>query len=206
MAYITAPRLVIEVTISLPRNMGNLGIKTLSLPVFIQDVEDANDVVIIGHSSPISVGKVEARSLTVEDWSKQRIDKFTKITNSSGSTSLRSSLFSPSVVAEASSGSLGLAMATTATELKVKNSSGSVNGEVEYVKDDTSVSSYENRSGSLNINLKGWSGFLTAESRSGSKNVGGRGLERWNDGWKKGSGASTAAFISQSGSMNIQVL
>lgn len=136
----------------------------------------------------------------------QHTDKFIKVTNFSGSTDLRSSLFSPCVIAESSSGSLGLAMATTAEELKVKNSSGSIDSKVEYAKDVASVSSYENRSGSLNVALEGWSGFLTAESRSGSKNVRGHGLERWNNGWKKGTGASTAAFTSQSGSIDIEVL
>lgn len=195
--------------------MSDLEIKTLSLPVFIQSVERANDVVLISKSAPISIGSVKARSLTVssqsgsitfEDSSKQHIDEFTKVTNSSGSTNLRSSLFSPSVIAESSSGSLGLTMATTAAELKVKNSSGSVAGEVEYTEDAASVSSYENSSGSLNIKLKGWTGFVTAASGSGSKNVGGQGLERQNDGWKKGNGASTAAFTSRSGSINIQLL
>jgi len=216
-SYATAPRLVIEVAISLPRNIGNLEIKTLSLPIFIHAVEEANDVVIRTQSSPISVGRVEARSLTVsshsgsiafEPFSKQHIDKFTTITNSSGSTKLGSSIFSPSVSVVSSSGGLGLSITTTAVDLMVKNSSGSVRGEVDFVyeEDAVSVSSYENSSGSLQIRLSGWTGFLTAETSSGSKNVGGRGLERWNNGWRNGKGASTAAFKTQSGSLKVEVM
>jgi DUF4097 and DUF4098 domain-containing protein YvlB len=206
---------MIDITISLPRTVGNLELKTLSLPIFIQSIGRANDVVIHTESSPISVAKVDARSLTVstnsgsitfETLSKQTIDTFTKISNSSGSTALRSSLSSPSVSAESSSGSLGLSLTTTATELKIKNSSGSIGGEVEYAGGEDSVSEYVNSSGGLKVVLKGWEGFLTAESQSGSKNVGGNGLERWNEGWKKGSGKSKAAFRSQSGSINVEVL
>jgi len=97
-------------------------------------------------------------------------------------------------------------MTTTAAELKIKNSSGSIAGDVEYANDVVSVSSYRNSSGSLNIAMTGWTGFLTAESSSGSKKVGGQGLERWNNGWKKGNGTSTAAFTSQSGSIKVEVL
>jgi hypothetical protein len=214
MSYMTAPRLLIDVAISLPRSMGNLEIKTISLPVFLEGVEKANNVMIIGHSSPISVEKVEAHSLAVsnhsgsitfESSSKQIIDTFTKVTNSSGSTNLNSSLFSPSVSAETNSGSLGLRMKTTATEFSVKNSSGSLHGCVEYPEDIPSASSYENKSGSLNITLRGWNGFLTAATKSGSKKVGGSGLERWNDGWKRGTGESTASFKTQSGSLKVEV-
>ena len=215
LSYLTASRLVIDVTIELPRNTGDLEIQTLSLPVFIQAVDKGKDVVITSHSAPISVENVEARSLTVsshsgsivfEDSSKQHLDKFIKVSNSSGSTKLHSSLISPSVHAESLSGSVDLALATTATDLLVKNSSGSVGGGIEYAKDATSVSSFESSSGSLNVSMKGWTGFLTAESDSGSKNVGGNGLERWNDGWRKGTGPSTAGFISKSGSIKVRVL
>jgi len=58
----------------------------------------------------------------------------------------------------------------------------------------------------VNVRLRGWTGFLTAQSSSGSKNIFGQGLERWNDGWKKGSGDSTVAVTSQSGSIKIEVL
>jgi len=214
-SYIIAPRLTIDIVISLPRSIGDLEIKTLSLPIFIQTVEKAGDVVITSHSAPISIASVEARSLTVsshsgsitfEDLSEQHVDKFIKITDSSGRTKLGSSLFSPSVIVKSSSGSLGFAVVTTATELKFKNSSGSIVGDVEYTKDVTSISTYENNSGSLNIKLKGWTGFLTADTSSGSKHVEGRGLEKWNDGWKKGDGASKALFTTQSGSIRIEAL
>jgi DUF4097 and DUF4098 domain-containing protein YvlB len=192
-----------------------LEVKSLSLPVFIQTVEKAGDVVITSHSAPISVASVEARSLTVsshsgsitfEDSSEQHVDKFIKITNSSGSTKLGSSLFSPSVIVKSYSGSLRLTVVTTAIELKFKNYSGSIAGDVEYSSDVTSISTYENDSGSLNIKLKSWTGFLTAESRSGSRHVTGHGLEKWNDGWKKGDGASKSMFITQSGSIRIEAL
>jgi len=211
----TAPRLTVEITISLPSSIGNLVIKSLSLPIFLQTVERANDIVIHTESASISVANVKAHSLTVssqsgsitfENESKQQTDKFTTITNSSGSTSLRSSLSSPYVAVESSSGSVALKTVTTATDLKVKNSSGSIGGEIEYVSDNTSVSRFENSSGSQNVRLRGWTGFLTAQSSSGSKNIFGQGLERWNDGWKKGSGDSTVAVTSQSGSIKIEVL
>jgi len=101
---------------------------------------------------------------------------------------------------------MDLSIGTTATALELKSLSGSIFGEIGYINDSVSVSSYKTGSGSLNIKLKGWTGLLTAESGSGSKNVGGHGLERWNDSWKKGSGASTAAFTSQSGSIKVEVL
>jgi hypothetical protein len=215
LSQLTAPRLTIEITISLPRTIGDLDIKTLSLPIFIESVENANDVVIHTHSASIFIGNIEAHSLTVsthsgslvfESSTKQHTSKFINITNSSGSSNLRSSLFSPLVSAESSSGTLLLRIATTATELKVKANSGSTSGEVKYVEDEVSVSSYENTSGSLDIKMIGWTGFLTAESRSGSKDVRGRGLERWNEGWKKGHSDSTAAFRSHSGSIKVGVL
>lgn len=178
-------------------------------------MEKAGDVVITSESAPISVASVEAHSLTVssqsgsitfEDMSEQHADTFIKITNSSGSTELGSSLFSPSVVVKSSSGSLGFTIVTTATELKFKNSSGSIIGDVEYSNDVTSTSTYENSSGSLNIKLEGWTGFLAVDSSSGRKHVTGQGLVKWNDGWKKGDGASKAMFTTQSGSIRVEAL
>jgi DUF4097 and DUF4098 domain-containing protein YvlB len=148
----------------------------------------------------------DSGGITFKELSKQLVDKFIKITNSSGSTALRSSLSSLSVLIEATSGSVRLAATTTATEFKVKNSSGSINGEVGYSKEVTSVATYGNKSGLVNITLKGWTGFLTAESGSGSKHVGGQGLEKLNDGWKKGDGDSRATFTTQSGSINVKAL
>jgi len=214
-SYATAPRLIFEVAISLPRRIGNLDIKTLSLPIVIQTVGMANDVVLRTDSSPITVANIDAHTLTVstksgnitfEEFSEQRLEKFIKVDNSSGNTNLRSLLSSPSVLVEAMSGSLALSTTTTATTLKVKNSSGSINGDVEVSKNSTSDSTYENGSGSIKVTLKGWSGFLTAESGSGSKRVEGHGLERWNDGWKKGDGNSKARFTTHSGSINVEVL
>lgn len=192
-----------------------MDIRTLSLPILVQAIEKAKDVALASDSAPISVAALKAHSLTVssrsgpitfERLSKQNIDTFIKVTNSSGSTKLCSSVISPSVIVESSSGSLGLTMLTTATELSVKNSSGSTVGIVEYVGDAVSDSSYVNSSGSLNMKLKGWTGSLTAESGSGAKNVNGEGLEKWNDGWKKENGSSKAAFKSQSGSIKVEVL
>jgi len=176
-------------------------------------VEKAGDVVLETESSPIDVTNIESRSLTVstssgmitfQALSKQLVDQFIKTSNSSGGTDLRSSLSSPSVLVEARSGSLRLAATTTATEFKVKNFSGSINGDVEYSK-ETSVSSYENGSGSLNIALKSWSGFLTADSGSGSKHIRGQGLEKWKGGWRKGDEDSTATFTTRSGSIDVEV-
>lgn len=215
LSYTTSPHLTIDVVISLPPSIGDLEIKSLSLPVFVQTVEKAGDVVITTESSSISVAGVEARSLTVssqsgsitfEDLSEQYADRFINVSNSSGSTKLASSLFSPSVDVKSSSGSLGFTVATTATELKFKNSSGSIFGDVEYSNKVISSSTYENSSGSLNVKLKGWTGFLTADSSSGSKRVEGQGLEKWNDGWRKGDGDSKARFATQSGSIRIEVL
>lgn len=178
-------------------------------------MERAGDVVITSKSSSVSVAGVEARSLTVssqsgsitfEDMSKQYADRFIKVSNSSGSTKLGSSLFSPSVDVKSLSGSLWFTVATTATQLKFKNSSGSMVGDVEYADKVISNSTYENSSGSLNVKMKVWTGFLTADSSSGSKHVEGRGLEKWDDGWKKGDGGSKAMFATQSGSIRIEVL
>lgn len=214
LSYATAPRLIINIIISLPRSIGDLHIKSLSLPISVQTVEKGGDIVLESHSSPIDVSNVESRSLTVsthsgkitfEPFSKQTVDKFIKIANSSGSTSIRSSLSSPSVLVDGSSGSISLSAVTTATELQVKNRSGIISGDVEYAK-QTSNSTYENGSGSLNVTLKGWTGFLTADNKSGSKHVGGRGLEKWNDGWKNGDGDSKARFSTQSGSIKVEVL
>jgi len=214
LSYATAPRLIINVVISLPRSIGDLAINTLSLPIIIQRVEKGGDIVLKTESSPIDVENVESRSLTVsthsgmitfQALSEQIVDKFIRVSNNSGGTAMRSSLSSPSVSVEATSGSLGLAATTTATELKVKNMSGSISGGVEYSK-ATSSSSYENSSGALSITLKEWTGFLTASSSSGSKKVEGRGLEKWNDGWKKGDGDSKARFTTQSGSIRVEVL
>lgn len=69
-----------------------------------------------------------------------------------------------------------------------------------------SVSEYSNNSGGMGIRLSGWTGFLTVENGSGSKNVGGSGLERWNEGWRMGSGKSTASFRNHSGSLKVEVL
>lgn len=215
LSYATAPRLTIDVAISLPRSIGDLEINTLSLPIFISTVAKAGDVVLKTESSPITVENIEARTLiasthsgaiTFKELSKQAVDKFIKVTNANGSTALRSSLFSPSVLVEATSGSLALAATTTATDLKVKNSSGLINGSVEYSDKAVSVSAYENKSGSLNITLKGWSGTLTAASGSGSKSVRGHGLKKFNGGWKKGDGESKASFISRSGSIKVEIL
>jgi antitoxin component YwqK of YwqJK toxin-antitoxin module len=103
---------------------------------------------------------------------------------------------------------LKLGIATTATKLQIGNSSGSITGEVEYVNGEKndSVSEYQNHSGELRVRLSGWTGFLTAENGSGSKNVGGSGLERWNEGWRKGNGKSTASFRNHSGSLKVEVL
>lgn len=198
----------------MPRSIGDLGIKAPSVPIFIQSVEKAGDVVLESESSSITVESIEAQSLTVsshsgaitfKESSKQYVSKFIKVTSSSGSTALRSSLYSPSVLVEAMSGLLVLSATTTARELKVKNSSGSINGNVEYSKDATSVSTYETKSGSLNVTLKRWTGFLTVDSGSGSKHVGGDGLEKFNDGWKKGDGDSKAMFKVHSGSIKVKI-
>ena len=158
---------------------------------------------------------IESRSLTVltksgaitfEESSEQFVEKFIKVTNSSGNTALRSSLSSPSVQVESLSGSIALAVKTAATDLKIKNNSGSIQGSVDYSKEATSTSLFENKSGSLSITLKHWTGFLTAESSSGSKQIRGDGVERWNDGWKKGDRDSVATFTTQSGSINVKAV
>jgi DUF4097 and DUF4098 domain-containing protein YvlB len=199
----------------LPHSIGDLEIKTLSLPIFVQTIEKAGDIVLKSESSPITVKTVEARTLTVstnsgsitfDKMSEQLVDKFIKVTNSSGSIALRSSLSSPSVQVEANSGSLDLAATTTATKLELKSSSGTIDGKVEYSNNVSSVSTYENNSGSLDIKLKGWTGFLTANSGSGSKDIRGQGLEEFNNGWKKGNGDSKAMFSTNSGSIDVEVL
>lgn len=166
-------------------------------------------------SSSITVESIEARTLTVstqsgaitfKESSQQHVNEFIKVINSAGSTSIRSSLSTPSVLVEATSGLLVLSATTTATELTVKNSSGSIKGNVEYSKEATSVSTYESRSGSLNLTLRGWTGSLTADSGSGSKHVGGQGLEKLSDRWKKGDGDSKATFTTRSGSINVKTL
>jgi DUF4097 and DUF4098 domain-containing protein YvlB len=210
------PRLQIEVVISLPRSIGDLDIKTISLPIFVQGVDKANDVVLKTTSSHISVHDIDARSLTVsslsgsiafESSSEQLAEKFIKVTNSSGSIAMRSSLSSPSVSIDGKSGSMSLATTMTqATEHDIRNTSGSVSGEINYAKHATSVATYGNVSGSLNITLSGWSGFLTAYSLSGSRNIKGSDLERYNDGWRNGDGESTATFKTVSGSINVKVL
>ena len=103
-----------------------------------------------------------------------------------------------------------LGLATTATKLQIGNSSGSITGAVEYVNSNgekaASVSEYENRSGSLNVRITGWEGFLTAKNGSGALHVGGSDLERVDGGWRRGKGDSTASFKSGSGSLKIEVL
>lgn len=215
LSYTVAPRLSIEVVVTLPRTIGNLEIKTLSLPIFLNAVEKAGDVILKTESSAIMVERVEARSLTVcthsgfitfKDSSQQFVDNFIRVTNSSGGTALNSSILSPSLLCNTSSGTLGLAAMTTASEIKIKNVSGSINGEVKYSPQNTSDSTFENNSGSINVTLQGWTGYLTANSSSGGKHVGGQGLEKWKGGWKKGVSDSKATFITHSGAINVKIL
>jgi hypothetical protein len=119
---------------------------------------------------------------------------------------LGSSLSSPAVIVKSYLGSLGLTVLTIAIELKFKNYSGSITGDVKYSSYVTSISTYENNLGSLNIKLKSWTSFLIAESRSGSRHITGHGSEKWNNGWKKGDRASKATFTTQSGSIRIEAL
>lgn len=53
------------------------------------------------------------------------------------------------------------------------------------------------------MSLRGWSGFLTAKTGSGDCRV--TGLERWNNGWRKGKGDATAAFVTQSGGFGLRL-
>lgn len=215
LSYATAPRLVINVVISLPPNTGNVEIRTLSLPVFIESVEKSSDIIISSDSANISVAKVDSKSLTVssksgsitfEDSSEQRCDGLVQVTSSSGAIKICSTIFAPSVQVQCLSSSLFLNLVTAATQLKVKSSSGSLTGEVKYLKDVNSVSMYENSSGQLDVKLRDWSGILTAESGSGSKTIRGVGLEELDNYWKKGGSQCKASFVTKSGSISVRLL
>lgn len=210
-----ATRMNIEILITLPKECGNLTINALKLPIVMQSAGKCKDVVLTSESSEIDVGNIDCWTLSVTSRSgaiifpeatEQYAERFVKVTCTSGEIKLLSSIFTPDLQIESTSGSVKLLSATNAKKLKLSNKSGSVNADLDFMDSGTSDTTYESASGSLNVKLRRWSGYITAQSGSGSKKIVGRGLKQINGGWQNGDGASTAHFTTKSGSIRVEIL
>lgn len=78
-------------------------------------------------------------AFSIEAGSEQVVDRAIKVRNSSGGTDLASTMDSPVVGVQVSSGSVRLGFVTTAKETEVRNSSGGVAGHVQYRKEGVLV-------------------------------------------------------------------
>lgn len=199
----------------LPKISGNLEVQSLSLPILVQSTGKCDDIVLSDNSGRISVGNVDSTSLTVLSKSEsieftanteQHVRVFTKLANSSGHISISSSVFTPDLQISSQSGSIKLLTATNASCFGLSNFSASIDADIDCMNKDASEGNYDSRSGSMRIVLRRWSGFLTAQSGSGSKKIFGDNLRQINGGWQKGEGSSSANFTTKSGSIHVEAL